>query len=239
MHDSVKEGDLLKISAPRNHFPLSHEADHSLLIAGGIGITPLLCMAEYLQGNRAGFDLHYCTRSRERTAFLDRIVSSDFAQHSHFHFDDGEPEQRLDVQRLLRTSSAGTHLYVCGPTGFMDFLISSARDAGWPDSHVHREYFAGKLEILASDSAFDVRIASSGRLVHVPCGKTVLQALAGSGLLVPTSCEQGVCGTCITRVLDGIPDHRDLYLSSEEQAANDQFIPCCSRSKSSLLVLDL
>jgi vanillate O-demethylase ferredoxin subunit len=239
MHERVNEGDLLQISAPKNHFALAHDARRSLLLAGGIGITPILCMAERLALTGAGFELHYCTRERARTAFLDRISSSAYAAQVRFHFDDGPAAQRLDIEGLLATPQAGTHLYVCGPKGFMDAVLGQARRSGWPEAQLHFEFFSADVKPQVGDAAFQVRLASSGRVIDVPAKLSVVQALAEAGVVVQTSCEQGVCGTCLTRVLAGEPEHRDLYLTPEEQAANDQFTPCCSRARSALLVLDL
>ena len=239
MHELVQAGDVLPISGPKNHFPLAHEAGRSLLLAGGIGVTPILCMAERLAITGANFEMHYCTRSRERTAFAERIAASAFAQHVQFHFDDGEAAQKLDIAALLATPVAGTHLYVCGPKGFMDAVLGTARARGWPEPQIHYEFFAADPVQHDADASFEVRLASSGRIVVVPKDRTVVQALAEAGVEVATSCEQGVCGTCLTRVLEGVPDHRDLYLTPEEQAANDQFTPCCSRAKTPRLVLDL
>jgi vanillate O-demethylase ferredoxin subunit len=239
MHDKVKEGDTLEISAPKNHFALAHEATRHLLLAGGIGVTPILCMAERLAVMGGSFEMHYCTRSKERTAFLDRIAKSSYAPKVTHHYDDGAPEQKLDIPTLLGTPQAGTHVYVCGPKGFMDAVLGAARAAGWPESQLHYEFFSAAPTATDSDGSFEVQLASSGRIVVVPKDKTVAQALASAGVEVMTSCEQGVCGTCITRVLEGEPDHRDLYFTPEEHAANDQFTPCCSRAKSARLVLDL
>lgn len=239
MHELVNEGDTLRISAPKNHFALAHEARHSLLLAGGIGITPILCMAERLAIAGEDFELHYSTRSRDRMAFHDRIRRSAFSPKASFHFDDGDAAQRLQLDAVLAAPQADAHLYVCGPKGFMDAVLSKARAAGWPQAQLHYEFFAAELVKSESDDSFEVKIASSGRLVRVGKDVTVTQALASAGIEVPTSCEQGVCGTCLTRVLEGQPDHRDMYLSPEEQEANDQFLPCCSRSKSVRLVLDL
>jgi vanillate O-demethylase ferredoxin subunit len=240
MHEVVKEGDLLTISAPRNHFALAHDAQRHLLLAGGIGVTPILCMAERLAVMGADFRMHYATRSRERTAFIGRIQDADFADKVAFHFDDGLPDQKLDLSAVLARPEAGTHLYVCGPKGFMDAVLNTARAQGWDESQLHWEFFAGMdAAPRADDGSFEVQLASSGRVITITPDKTVVQALAEAGVEVQTSCEQGVCGTCLTRVLEGEPDHRDMYLAPEEQAANDQFLPCCSRSKSPRLVLDL
>lgn len=239
MHDRVQEGELLTISAPKNHFPLAPQAASHLLLAGGIGITPLLCMAEHLAATGGAFELHSCTRSKARTAFAERIGNSTFAAHVHWHFDDSDAAQQIDLAAVLGTPGAGRHLYVCGPQGFMDAVLRTARAHGWPAEQVHHEYFAAAPVDAQGNRPFEVRLASSGRLIAVAADQSVVRALADAGVNLPTSCEQGVCGTCLTRVIDGEPEHRDQYLTPEEQAANDQFLPCCSRSKSARLVLDL
>lgn len=239
MHDRVQVGDVIQISAPKNHFALAHEAQSSLLLAGGIGITPILCMAERLAQTGASFELHYCTRSPARTAFAERIRASAFADRAFFHHDDGDAAQKLDIPALLARPQPGQHVYVCGPKGFMDAVLGTARANGWPEPQLHFEFFSADVQPRDADEAFDVKLASSGRVVHIPKGQTVLNALADAGVMVPSSCEQGVCGTCITRVIEGVPDHRDMYFTPEEQAANAEFTPCCSRSKTPLLVLDL
>jgi vanillate O-demethylase ferredoxin subunit len=239
MHDGIQEGDVIEISEPKNHFPLAHGARRSLLIAGGIGITPILCMAERLANTGSDFEMHYCTRSPERTAFRTRIRESSFATRVRFHFDDGPADQKFDAEAVLGRPALATHVYVCGPKGFMDHVLAAAKRAGWPGDQLHREYFAAGAQSSASDTEFDVRIASTGKVYRIAKGETVVTALAQQGIGIPTSCGQGVCGTCLTRVLDGEPEHRDLYQTEAEQARNDRFTPCCSRAKSPLLVLDL
>ena len=239
MHEALHEGDELVISAPKNHFQIVYEARRSVLLAGGIGITPILCMAERLATTGADFELHYCTRSPARTAFKSRIERSAFASKAQFHFDDGEAAQKLDAGALLAAPLHGTFLYVCGPKGFMDWVLGTARANGWPEAQLRFEFFSAEVAVHDADASFEVKLASSGRVVVVARDKTVAQALAEAGVEVPTSCEQGVCGTCITRVIDGEPDHRDMFLTPAEQRANDQFTPCCSRAKSAMLVLDL
>jgi vanillate O-demethylase ferredoxin subunit len=238
MHDELNEGDTLTISEPRNHFPLVH-AVRTLLFAGGIGITPLLCMAQRLAAVGADFELHYCTRSKDRTAFVEEIAASPFADRVKFHFDDGPPSQKLALDRLIATPDAQTHLYVCGPAGFIQHVTNTAEAHGWRSQQVHTEYFAAAPQDTAGDRAFQVKIASSGAVYEVPAGQTVVHALQAQGVEILTSCEQGVCGTCITRVLEGECDHRDMYFTDEEKARHDQFTPCCSRAKTSVLVLDL
>ncbi|ODU06505.1 MAG: Vanillate O-demethylase oxidoreductase [Rubrivivax sp. SCN 71-131] len=238
MH-ALAEGQCLEIGDPKNHFPLAREAERSLLFAGGIGITPILCMAEHLAATGAEFSLHYCTRSRERTAFAERIEALAFAGRAQFHHDDGPAAQKLDAAAVIGAPAPGTHLYVCGPTGFMEWVLDAARVRGWPEDRLHREYFAAAPVDTANDGAFDVQLASSGAVVRVAQHQTVVAALAAAGVAIPTSCEQGVCGTCLTRVIDGTPDHRDMYLTDEERARGDQFTPCCSRARTPRLVLDL
>ena len=238
MHDQVREGDLLQVSEPRNHFPLVH-AQRTLLFAGGIGVTPLLCMAQRLAAIGADFTLHYSTRSPERTAFRQEILASAFADRVRFHFDDGAAEQKLDLQAALGSPQAGTHLYVCGPAGYIDFVVKTAKDLGWTAEQIHLEYFGAAPQDTSGDGSFQVKIASSGNTYEVPAGETVVQALQKHGIEILVSCEQGVCGTCITRVLEGECDHRDMYFTDDEKAKHDQFTPCCSRAKGPLLVLDL
>jgi vanillate monooxygenase ferredoxin subunit len=238
MH-ALDEGALLAIGEPRNHFPLADAATHHLLLAGGIGITPILAMAEQLVRNDASFELHYCTRTRTRTAFVDRIQGSAFAALAAFHFDDGDAAQKLDMSQRLRACDPGTHLYVCGPSGFMDWVLTTAGAAGWSDERLHREYFAAAPADAGADGAFEVQIASTGQVVAVGADQSVVAALAAHGLEIPVSCEQGVCGTCLTRVLSGTPLHRDVFLTPAEQQRGDQFTPCCSRAASPRLVLDL
>lgn len=238
VHQTLTEGATVRISAPRNQFPLV-PARRVILLAGGIGVTPLLSMAETLSREGTPFEMHYCTRSVARTAFLPRIQGSVFADRVQMHFDDGDATQKFDVHAVLARPDPSTHLYVCGPKGFMDFVLGSARALGWAEDCLHREYFSGAVQDRSADGGFDVRIASSGRVIRVAKDESVVAALAAQGVDIPISCEQGVCGTCITRVLEGEPEHRDLYFSDAEKAKNDQFTPCCSRSKSPLLVLDL
>jgi vanillate O-demethylase ferredoxin subunit len=237
MHEQLHEGDTLTISVPRNHFPLAADATHHVLLAGGIGVTPILCMAEAL-GADASFEMHYCTRSQDVTAFQSRLADASFADKVHHHFDDGAPEQRFDAAVRLASPIAGTHVYVCGPGGFMDWVLGTARAAGWPEEQLHYEFFSAEID-TEGDEGFEVELKSSGLVVNVPDDMTVVAALALQGVEIETSCQQGVCGTCLTGVLEGIPDHKDLYLMAHEHEANDQFMPCCSRSVSPRLVLDL
>ena len=146
---------------------------------------------------------------------------------------------KLDAAALLAEPLPGTFLYVCGPKGFMNWVLGTARANGWPEAQLRFEFFSAEVAVHDADASFEVKLASSGRVIVVARDKTVVQALAEAGVEVPISCEQGVCGTCLTRVIGGEPDHRDMFLTPAEQRANDQFTPCCSRAKSAMLVLDL
>jgi vanillate O-demethylase ferredoxin subunit len=242
--DRTEVGQVLQISAPRNHFPLDETAPHSLLLAGGIGITPLLCMAERLHRLGASFELHHCVRSRSQAAFFERIEASGYAGAVHLHCDDGAQAQSLQLARLYAQAPAGTHLYTCGPGGFMTAVLDAAQAAGWDQSRLHSEFFAPLATPAGAPKpkagqAFELVLARSGRVLQVPAGVSAADVLIEAGIDLEISCEQGVCGACLTRVIDGIPEHRDMLLSKAERAANDQFTPCCSRACSPRLVVDL
>lgn len=240
VHEAVQAGGMLRVSTPRNHFELV-AAPTSLLIAGGIGITPVIAMAQALHAAGQTFELHYCARSAARMAFKTEIETSPYAQNTRLYLSDGDPQRKFDAARAMGTPDAGKHLYVCGPAGFMDHVLATARALGWPDSQLHREHFAATpvAAALADDSGFEISLARAGLNLTVPPGRTALQVLLDAGVDVAYSCESGVCGTCVIRVLQGVPDHRDSYMTDAEHAAGDQFTPCCSRSRTSRLVLDL
>lgn len=237
VHELLQEGQRLRISAPRNLFPLA-PAPHSLLMAGGIGITPLLCMAQQLWAEDASFELHYCARSPGRAAFLDRLGSQRYADRVHLHFDEGPASQHLDLFQVLGRQSAQTHLYVCGPRGYMDFVLATSRGAGWDEERLHSECFSPVATDGGTGRPFSVRLAGSDRVMPVQPGQSVVDALKVYGIEVPVSCEQGICGTCAMRVVEGEVEHRDMYFSDAERLANGLFTPCCSRAHSPLIVID-
>jgi vanillate O-demethylase ferredoxin subunit len=237
VHEYLHEGQEVHISAPRNLFALAPDASRSILIGGGIGITPMIAMAYALESTQSDFELHYCGRSRSRSAFLNELENADFARHVFTHFDDEAPSQKLDLPAVLSAAAVGVHAYVCGPAGFMDWVIREALRAGYADDHVHREYF--QVEVDASGAGFEVVAQRSGKTVQVAEGQSIVDALSAVGVKIEISCEQGVCGTCLCDVLEGEPDHRDVYLTDDEKAANDQILVCCSRAKSKKLVLDI
>lgn len=238
VHERLNEGQCFKISAPRNHFQLQ-PSPFALLIAGGIGITPLMAMSAELAAAGSRFALHYCARSRARMAFAEELLGAPFSSSVSLHLDD-EAGTKFDCRAALSEAPDGAHLYVCGPSGFMKHVLDTARDLGWGEDRVHFEHFQ---PVAAPDNskkaAFEILAARTGKRVTVAATETALSALARIGIVVPTSCEQGVCGTCLTDVLEGVPDHRDMFLTPEERTLNNQFLPCCSRACSDSLTLDL
>lgn len=238
VHDMLQVGDLLQISQPKNHFPLVPGARRSILLAGGIGVTPLLAMAATLHSKGADFEFHYCTRSEQRTAFLTEVRESAWADRARVHFDDGEPDQLLQLAEVLDAPDAGTHLYFCGPAGFMDWITRTAAELGWPEDNVHFEYFAGTpAEVHDEDREFEIEDEVTGQVVLVPRDVTALHALLDAGFDVASSCEEGVCGSCQTTVISGTLVHRDNYLTRAERESGTTFLPCVSRCSSARLVV--
>ncbi|MDT7839035.1 PDR/VanB family oxidoreductase [Aquabacterium sp. OR-4] len=235
------DGARLAIGAPRNLFALVEDAPHSVLVGGGIGITPMLAMAWRLHALGASFELHYCARSRAQAAFLQDLASAPWAARVQLHFDDEGAAAALQPRAVLAGAPAGRHVYVCGPSGFMDWVLAEAAAAGLSEAQRHREYFGAPATAAPAggDQAFEIELRRSGKTVQVGATQSLLAALRGVGIHVSVSCEQGVCGTCACTVLAGEPEHRDAYLTDEERAANDQILVCCSRARSPRLVLDL
>jgi len=234
MH-ALEVGDRLRISAPRNRFPLVTARQHRLF-AGGIGITPLLAMVRQLQTERGDYTLHYCARSRTHAAFLPELENN---PRVILHFDDGDPRQLLDIARDLGDPQPETAVYVCGPTGFMDHVLGKAEALGWPARALHKERFSNPPTVAESPSGgFTLRLASTGAEYHIPDGQSVLDVLLDNGVDAPSSCQQGICGECAVRVLAGDPDHRDDVLTDGERAEG-MFTTCSSRALSPTLELDL
>ncbi|MDB5442589.1 MAG: hypothetical protein JWP73_965 [Phenylobacterium sp.] len=238
MHDKVRQGDLLSISEPRNHFALHDAAASHLLLARGIGITPILAMGRALAAAGADFRLEYFTRSAEHTPFHDLLSGPEFAGRVRFHHGLEVEAQAELIEGLLSARPDGAHVYVCGARPFMDMVEAAAR--AWPAEALHREYFTADPCAWAGERhGFEVKLAHSGTTIHVPPELSIASALAGAGIHVETSCEQGVCGACLTRVLDGAPDHRDAVLSAVERERGDRMLVCVSRAYGGQLTLDL
>ena len=238
-HERVRVGDPVEAAMPRNNFPLAETAERYLLLAGGIGITPIMAMIAELRRRRAEFLLHYCTRSPEATAFRDELDLLAAQGRVRFHHDGGDPARGLDIAAALRNPAPGTHLYFCGPAGMMQAAKAAA--AGWPEGTVHCEYFNGPdarpPEPLGEDRPFRVRLAKSGAEYDVPAGETVIDVLRSHGVAVRSSCELGYCGTCLTRYVGGEPLHRDQVLSEADRRR--YVLICCCRAATPLLELDL
>ena len=198
MHERVREGDLLPISAPRNTFPLREEAAHHLLLAGGIGMTPLLAMAQALAARGASFTLCVFARSEEHLAFADALHAPALAPHLRLHLDQGDASQRIDLRALLAERAPSTHLYVCGPGGFMQVVRDAAAKTDWPDDALHAEYFAAPTDANTTTGLpFTLRLARRGISVPVAADQTAVDALHEVGIDIPVSCQQGLCGTCV------------------------------------------
>jgi tetrachlorobenzoquinone reductase len=238
IHETMRVGDIINISHPRNNFALQEDAAHSVLIAGGIGITPLLSMIRRLEALGRSWQLFYAARTRGAAAFLDELnaVRSSVHANLHVNFDQEPPGRMLDLSAIARDAPPDAHLYCCGPVPMLEAF--EAATAHLPGNHVHVEYFKAK-EKPAAEGGFDVKLARSNQTITVQAGETLLDALLDAGIAASYACREGVCGTCETRVIEGIPDHRDLFLSKEEQAANKTMMICCSGSKSPTLVLDI
>jgi ferredoxin-NADP reductase/nitrite reductase/ring-hydroxylating ferredoxin subunit len=234
--ETVREGDLLAISEPRNNFPLRRDATRTVLVAGGIGITPLLSMARFLDKSSLPYELHYFTRAGEQVAFRSDLE----ALHGKVELHTGLAREtiRLTIAETLGEWSFAQHVYVCGPGAMLETVRVTAAEQGWPDEAIHFEYFKNDRPIDQT-SSFDVELARSAMTLHVPAGKTILEVMRDAGLTVPSSCEQGACGTCLTTVMEGEVDHQDVYLNDSEKRSNSCMMTCVSRAKSARLVLDI
>jgi ferredoxin-NADP reductase len=233
IHENIRAGDIVPVNGPRNNFALDETAEKSIFIAGGIGITPILSMIERLSALGRDWELVYCSRIRSDTPFLEALQTK---PRVRFNFDQEPGGKMLDIAALVGAGTANAHLYCCGPLPMLEAFEQATKDLA--RNRVHLEYFAAK-EPPARAGGFKVVLAKSGREFAVPPGKTILDTLRDSGIDVPHSCTEGVCGTCETKVLEGIPDHRDLILTETERASNKTMMICCSGAKSEKLVLDL
>lgn len=238
MHEKVRVGEMITVGAPRNAFALDDDAQHSILLAGGIGITPIKSMAHTLASQGKSFELHYCARGSRHAAFANELRGFIAADRLHFHFDGGDPAKGLDISGLLAKVVDGSHVYFCGPGGFMKACAEAAQH--WPKGTVHSEHFkAPELPKTdaGSDGSFEVKLARTGITVTVQPDQTIVRAIELAGHRVPTSCLSGLCGACKVDYLEGEVDHKDFILSEEEKSRS--LTVCCSRAKSPCLVLDL
>lgn len=237
VHEHLAIGDELDISPPRNLFAIE-PAEHYLLVAAGIGITPLLSMATALKEQQLSFALHYYTRTRSEAAYAERLETQFAAGQVHLHYSDQGRSPRQHLPDGLATPATDTRLYLCGPEAFMHHMTDRALTLGWSPTQIHQEAFAPVASPHVGET-FEVQVHSTGQVVAVPAEQSIAQALMAAGVEVAVSCEQGFCGACLTPVLQGTPCHRDSVLSDGERALNDQMALCCSRSRSGRLVLGL
>jgi vanillate O-demethylase ferredoxin subunit len=237
MH-ALAEGETLRIGLPRNNFALHPDATHSVLLAGGIGITPLLGMAYQLRARDKSFSFDYFARSDDPVAFAEEIRGTALAPRTRFHLGLTSEAVQRALATQLDTVPPNAHVYTCGPGRFMQVVRELV--AARPGLVLHLEYFVAEpppLDITAG--SFQVKLAKSGTTIRVDASQTIVEALRAARIEVETSCEQGVCGTCLTTVLAGRPDHHDAILTEEEQKAGDRMLLCVSRSLDAELVLDL
>lgn len=245
VHTTLRPGDLITIAPPRTKFPLAASPHPAILVAAGIGITPIASMARALQTQAKPFSLHYFSRAAANVVFAKEWTSADFRDHAQLYLGLGADDVRTDLDKLARNADSRSHMYVCGPDGFMTTALNSFEEAGFDTQHLHFEKFTAGAPASkgaqpgSSPTSFTVHARQSGIETEVREDESIVDALARCGIDVPVSCEQGICGTCVSRVIAGTPDHRDDYLTDAEKATNSELCPCVSRSKSEVLELDL
>lgn len=233
MHERIEPGSSLRVAPPENGFPLL-EAEHTILIAGGIGITPILSMVRTLEQHGRSYELHYAARTPARMAFREGIEAL-AGERAHFYFTHVERPQLVDLGALLATPRPGAHVYVCGPAVMIRAVISLGEKAGWPKGRIHSESFGPAR--LPGDRVIEVRLERSALTVQVVPGETILDAILNAGVWAPYECRRGECASCMTRVVAGEPDHRDVCLSQELRER--YMCTCVSRARSNHLTLDL
>lgn len=237
IHNSLKQGDSVFATAPRNNFPLDESTENYVLIAGGIGITPILAMAYRLNVLGKPWQMHYCSRTSQHAAYQDQIAElvKDSGNSVHYYFDHEPNGQSLNLAELAQRTASESHFYCCGPKGMLN-AFEAATDHRKESAHL--EYFTAKEE-AALDGGYEIELAKSKLILKVPAGKSILDVVFEAGISVPSSCREGICGSCETAILCGEADHRDALLSDEEKESNQTMMICCSGAKSKKLVLDL
>lgn len=233
----LQVGDILTVKGPINDFLIEAEQDHNkpvVLIAGGIGITPIASIAHSLCQNSRSCTLHYAARSKDQLAFADELKAF-LGDNIHYYTSDAN---RFDVSKLLETLDTDQHIFVCGPQRMLDTVLEQTKQRGWPSSHVHFEVFNTTAHI-EGDTEFTVELKQSGLSFTVPANKTIIQVLEEAGEDPMYDCQRGECGVCTVDVLEGVPDHRDYYLTDKEKASGKLIQICVSRAKSDKLVLDM
>lgn len=238
VHTGLRVGEMLTVSGPRSLFSVADEGERHVLFGGGIGITPILSMVARLERMGRDWTLYYCAQTAAKAAFRDelRALSERSSGKVIFNFDREPGGRALDIAEKIAAEPAHVHFYCCGPKGMLEAFRAACAER--PPTHVHFEYFAAETP-AATERTFELVLGRSGTRMTVPAGSTILKVLQDRGMSVAYSCEQGICGACETKVLKGVPDHRDQILSDEERAAGATMMICCSGSRSDELVLDL
>ena len=240
VHEQLRVGMTIPIAAPRNNFPLHEDAAHSVLVAGGIGITPILCMVKRLAALGRSMELLYFARSRQSAAFIDQLEALGVKAHWHFDAEHGVPPdlRALLAERPMRAAGE-THYYACGPAVMLDAFERACTELGYTNAHIERFAAVAVEASKEARSSYTAVLGKSGRSFAITSAKSLLATLVDGGVDVAYSCEEGVCGTCETGVLEGTPDHRDSVLSATERASKKVMMVCVSGCKSERLVLDL
>lgn len=238
VHETLRVGDVLQIGTPRNLFPIEKAANLSVLIAGGIGITPLWSMVRQFEALGSAWVLHYAARDRHHAAYLadiERFVATSAHGRLETYFDNEAGGRRMDVAEVIRETPAGAHVYCCGPQSMLEAF--EAATSGLPVENVHLERFAS-VQTTCAARELTVRLARSGHSFEIPADRSILDVLLENGVDVPFGCMQGACGMCEVGVLDGTPHHLDMLFSDEEKASKRSMLICCSRGISDVLTLD-
>ncbi|WP_414703633.1 PDR/VanB family oxidoreductase [Pseudalkalibacillus sp. SCS-8] len=231
LHHHVHTGDVIEASGPENFFPVRTEARHHLLLAAGIGITPFLSMMAFLKGMNQPFELHYSGSSEHECAFYSTIKEN-YPDESTFYFMKREQKER-ELKKVLEDQPVGTHIYICGPSSFMDTYLSYCKNLGYPDENLHSERFR-PAKITQKPYPFSVTEKNTGKTVQVQSNQSLLEALREEGIPVPYACRMGVCGTCEVNVCNGEVIHHDTFLTEDER--KEKMLTCVSRGKGHLSV---
>ncbi|MGM7700851.1 PDR/VanB family oxidoreductase [Pseudalkalibacillus sp. Hm43] len=231
IHHHVKPGDSIEAAPPENYFPIRSEARHHLFLAAGIGITPFLSMMAFLTQTGQHFDLHYAGSSASECAFYP-MIKKRYSDHAHFYFMEREQKEK-ELQRALRNQSVGTHIYICGPSAFMDHYMTYCKALGYPDENIHSERFrpAGRIQ---NPKAFRVTEERSAKTLYVDSDQSLLEALIEEGIMVPYACRMGVCGTCEVEVCNGSVLHNETFLTEEER--KEKMLSCVSRGEGQITI---
>jgi vanillate O-demethylase ferredoxin subunit len=238
VHEHFRQGKHLELTPPVNRFALAEAAMRHILVAGGIGITPLLCMARTLEASGAEYVLHYAARTPVDMAFRAEI-EAECGSKAQLYFDGGQPGKGMNCGEVLSGYQPGWHVYTCGPQGLIQAVRQTATACGWRDDAIHDESFTALPAEPSDDAAIEVVLANSGETIHVPGDQTILDALLEAGVETYYDCRVGECGSCVVGVVDGVPLHRDVFLNSQEHAEGKQICICVSRAKSRRLILDI